>query len=978
MSQPYRLARGGLVDRSQALDFTFDGASYQGYQGDTLASALLANGVRLLGRSFKYHRPRGLYSAGVEEMNALMSIGSGARAEPNTRATQVELYAGLTARSQNRWPSLKLDLMAVNNLFAPLFPAGFYYKTFMWPARWWRGYEKIIRQAAGLGVAPAVPDPDRYEKKHAHCDVLVVGAGPAGLAAALGACRKNLRVILVDERAEPGGSLLFDTRKIDGQAAPQWIHGVIDELRGSPRVRILTRCTAFGYYDHNTVALAERALSSEPVRQRLWHVRAANVVLAAGAIERPLVFGNNDLPGVMLAAAVRAYCNQYGVAAGKRVLLFTNNNHAYETAFDLAAAGVAVAAVVDSRAEVPAWLRERLSELCIPLHAQSTVQVALGRRSVSGARIAQANGGSLLVPCDVLAVSGGWAPSVHLHSQSGGKVIYDESIAAFIPGVAKQTAVSVGAAAGKFSLQTALQTGYAAGASGVPGMAGTPACDEELPYAIAPLWTVPLQSNDKAKRFVDIQDDVTVEDIALAARENFRSVEHLKRYTTLGMGTDQGKTSNINGLAIMADLRGDPITAVGTTTFRPPYTPVTLGLFAGRETGKRFAPTRLTPMHEWHIAQGATLATTGQWLRPKLYQHAGESYAQAWQRECRHVRAEAGLVDVSTLGKIDVKGPDAGEFLDRVYANNLASLAVGRARYGLMLREDGLVMDDGTVARLANHHYFMTTTTANAGAVMSHLEFLLATAWPDLRVRVTSVSDHFAQIALAGPSSRAVLQALLPQTDITNDALPHMGVLRTILDGVALNIFRVSYSGERAYELSIAAGYGLALWQRLLEVGAPYRLAPYGTEAMGALRIEKGHVAGPELDGRVTAADLGMGKLASKKRAFIGQRLLERPGLQAANRPSLVGLLPIGVDTPISAGAVLTESAKPGTETLGWVSSAVFSPSLNRHVALGFVASGRERIGQRMLAWSPLQGLEIPVEIVAPVFFDSEGERLHG
>ncbi|OYV46476.1 MAG: (2Fe-2S)-binding protein, partial [Burkholderiales bacterium 21-58-4] len=375
------------------------------------------------------------------------------------------------------------------------------------------------------------------------------------------------------------------------------------------------------------------------------------------------------------------------------------------------------------------------------------------------------------------------------------------------------------------------------------------------------------------------------------------------------MGTDQGKTSNINGLAIMADLRGDPITAVGTTTFRPPYTPVTLGLFAGRETGKRFAPTRLTPMHEWHIAQGATLATTGQWLRPKLYQHAGESYAQAWQRECRHVRAEAGLVDVSTLGKIDVKGPDAGEFLDRVYANNLASLAVGRARYGLMLREDGLVMDDGTVARLADHHYFLTTTTANAGAVMSHLEFLLATAWPDLRARVTSVSDHFAQIALAGPSSRAVLQALLPQTDITNDALPHMGVLRTILDGVALNIFRVSYSGERAYELSIAAGYGLALWQRLLEVGAPYRLAPYGTEAMGALRIEKGHVAGPELDGRVTAADLGMSKLSSKKRAFIGQRLLERPGLQAANRPGLVGLLPVGVDTPISAGAVLTESA---------------------------------------------------------------------
>jgi len=978
MTQPFRLARGGLVDRSQSLEFTFDGAAYQGYRGDTLASALLANGVRLLGRSFKYHRPRGLYSAGVEEMNALVRIGSGARAEPNTRATQVELYAGLEAGSQNRWPSLRFDLMAVNSLLAPLFPAGFYYKTFMWPARWWRGYERIIRKAAGLGVAPALPDPDRYEKKHAHCDVLVVGAGPAGLAAALAACRKGLRVILVDERAQAGGSLLFDARKIDGQACALWAEGVIRELQGSPRARVLTRCTAFGYYDHNTVALAERMAPAAPVRQRLWHVRAARVVLAAGAIERPLVFGNNDLPGVMLASAVRAYCNQYGVAAGRKIVVFTNNDHAYETAFDLAAAGVAVAAVVDPRAEVRPDLGRRLAELNIALHAGSTVRAATGRRRVSVAHIAHAGGASSAVPCDVLAVSGGWAPSVHLHSQSGGKVVYDESIAAFIPGAAKQNAVSVGAGAGQFSLAQSLRAGYAAGAGESPGVAGTPVCEAEAPFSIAPLWVVPSTPGGKAKRFVDIQDDVTVEDVALAARENFRSVEHLKRYTTLGMGTDQGKTSNINGLAIMADLRGDPIPAVGTTTFRPPYTPVALGLFVGRETGKRFAPTRLTPMHAWHVEQRAVLATAGLWLRPKLYPRAGESYGESWQRECRHVRRRAGMVDVSTLGKIDIQGPDAREFVDRVYANNQASLAVGRARYGLLLREDGLVMDDGTLARLSENHYFMTTTTAQAGAVMSHLEFLLATAWPELKVRATSVSDHFAQIALAGPDSRSILQALLPHEDLGDEALPYMGVRRGSLDGVALNIFRVSYSGERAYELSIAAGYGLSLWRKLLVAGASCELAPYGTEAMGALRIEKGHVAGPELDGRTSAADLGMGKLASKKRAFIGRRLLERPALQDADRPGLVGLVPAGPDTAISAGSVLTEKAVPGHETLGWVSSATFSPSLNRHIALGFVASGPARIGQRLLAWSPLQGREVPVEIVAPVFFDPQGERLHG
>lgn len=980
MNQPYRLEQGGLIDRSQLLDFTFDGTVYRGYRGDTLASALLANGVRLLGRSFKYHRPRGLYSAGVEEMNALMCIGTGNRAEPNTRATQVELHNGLIATSQNRWPSLRFDLMSVNNLLAPLFPAGFYYKTFMWPARWWHGYEKIIRKAAGLGVAPAAPDPDRYEKRHAHCDVLVAGAGPAGLAAALAACRKGLCVMLVDERAGPGGSLRFDTRQIDGQDPLQWVDDVMNELRASPRVQILLRTTVFGYYDHNTLALAQRldgpALEPGRSRQRLWHVRAKRAVLATGAIERPLIFGNNDLPGVMLAEAVRSYCNQYGVASGKRVLLFTNNDHAYQTAFDLAAVGIGVAAVVDPRKDIAPALRSRLAALNIPLYVQATVQSAVGRRGVSAARVFRKDEHLLTVACDTLAVSGGWAPSVHLHSQSGGKVVYDESIAAFVPGMAKQATVSVGAADGQFTLRAALTQGYAAGGAMNPGLAGTPSCGEETPYAIAPLWIVPNEPHHKAKRFVDIQDDVTVEDVELAARENFRSVEHLKRYTTLGMGTDQGKTSNINGLAIMADLRGDPISAVGTTTFRPPYTPVSLGLFSGREIGKHFAATRLSPIHDWHVMNNATMATAGQWLRPKLYPQPNESYAQTWQRECRHVRNKAGLADVSTLGKIEVQGPDAAEFLDRVYANNFANLVVGRARYGLMLREDGLIMDDGTVARLSANRYFMTTTTANAAIVMSHLEFLLAITWPNLRVRATSVSDHFAQIALAGPASRAILQALLPHADVSDAALPHMGILQTRLDGIDLNIYRVSYSGERAYELSIAAGFGASLWQRLLEAGEPYALAPYGTEAMGALRIEKGHVAGPELDGRATAADLNMGRLASKKRPFIGQRLLERPGLQSSGRPALVGLRPVGADLPISAGAVLTEQARPGIKPVGWVSSTTFSPALNHHIALGFVTSASGRIGQQLFSWSPLENRKVLVEIVSPAFFDPEGERL--
>ena len=996
-AQPLRLAAGGRIRRDAPLAFTFDGVRHEGYAGDTLASALLANDVKLVARSFKYHRPRGIYSAGPEEPNALVQLHRGARTEPNSRATMAELFDGLEAASQNRWPTLAFDVRAMHQAFAAMMPAGFYYKTFMWPRRFWMFYERRIREAAGMGRSPLQPDPDRYAFEYAHCDVLVVGSGPAGLSAGLAAARAGCRVVIADERAELGGSLLWEANEIDGMAAPAWAAQAIAELQQSPNVRLLPRSTAFGYYDHDLVAIAERVtdhLAASPghvPRQRLIHLRARRVVMATGSIERPLIFANNDRPGVMLASAIRTYVNQYAVLPGRRIAICTSNDDAYRSAFDAKAAGAAEVTIVDSRSRVDPALVRRAHAAGIACMTDARVTHAHGRM-LHGVAISKSNGAAMArITCDVLGTSGGWNPTAHLFSQAGGKLRFDETIGSFVPDVARASIAAAGAASGEFTLAGALGQGTAAGmeAARLCGFSlasptsAARAAPESPPRIDAPAHDPQAPATTSGKRFVDLQDDVAVEDIELAHRENFVSVEHLKRYTTLGMGTDQGKTSNVNGLAILAALRGEPIPAVGTTTFRPPYTPVAMGLFAGAETGLHQTPTRRTALHDWHLRQGAPMTTVGHWLRPKTYLRAGESYDAAWRRENVAVRNTAGIVDVGTLGKIDIQGPDAREFLQRVYCNNIATLAVGRIRYALMLREDGLVMDDGTIARLADDRYLVTTTTVNAAKVQSHFEWLLQVAWPSLECNAVSVTEQFAQFALAGPQSRAVLSALLPHCDVSDAGLPHLGILQTEIEDVPLNVYRMSYSGERAYELAIGADYGEALWTRVLEGGAQFGIVPYGMEAMGVLRIEKGHVTGNELDGRTTAADVGMGRLVRKDRGFIGAALAQREGLVDPLRPALVGLVPVDGKSAIRAGAHLVadeQTARAGgvVPKQGFVSSATPSEFLGHAIALAFVERGTERHGEELIAASPLSNEYTRVRIVAPAFFDPDGSRMKG
>jgi heterotetrameric sarcosine oxidase alpha subunit len=969
IAEPFRLPSGGDIDRTRPLAFTFDGRAYTGRPGDTLASALLANGVRVVGRSFKYHRPRGIFSAGPEEPNALVRVGDGDRAEPNSRATMVELYDGLVAQSQNRWPSLAFDLWALNNVFSRVFPAGFYYKTFMAPARAWPTYERIIRRAAGMGTHVPHPDPDHYDRRFAHCDVLVVGGGAAGLAAATAAARAGADIIMADERDAFGGHLRGER---DGA---ETLRPHIAELAERPNVRLLPRTTAFGVYDHGTVALVERvadhlgrAAPASLPRQRLWMVRAREIVIAAGAIERPLVFPGNDRPGVMLAAAARAYVNRFAVAPGRRAVVFTNNSIGHRTALDLTAAGIDVAAVVDARAG----------------HAVVATKGARALRAVAVAPVdneGRPAGAAAWIDCDLLAVSGGLTPSVHLHSHSGGKLAWDGNIAAFVPGVGAPNIRVCGAARGVFAPADCFTDGARAGAAAAEAIGLTapaiepPAFAPDEPWSIRPLWEVKAAG----KLFVDLQDDVTADDLDLAVRENYRAIEHVKRYTTLGMGTDQGKTSNLNGLAIVARRRAETIPAVGTTTFRPPYTPVALGVLAGAETGKHFEPIRRTPLHDWHAAHVAVFVEAGPWLRPRAYLRGGESFEVAWRREVLAVRGGAGICDVSTLGKIDVQGPDATAFLDRVYCNGFSSLAVGRCRYGLMLREDGIVLDDGTVTRIGERHYIMTTTTANAGRVLAHLEYLLQTVRPESQVRVASVTDQYGQIALAGPGSREVLRRFL-DIDVDNAALPFLASATTTIAGARVRLFRISYSGELAYEIAVPANHTVAVWEALLAAGREVGLAPYGTEAMAAMRIEKGHVAGPEINGQTTPADLGLARLVSAKKHFVGRRLLERPALADTARPRLVGLEPVDGVTPIPAGAQLVDDprAPPPVAMLGHVTSPTFSPALGRPIALALLKGGLARQGETITAAAPLDDSFVPVRVVAPVFYDPAGERLHG
>jgi sarcosine oxidase subunit alpha len=988
-SQRNRLRESGLIDRSKSVRFSFDGETLTGHPGDTLASALLANGVKLVGRSFKYHRPRGILTAGSEEPNALVELRSGARREPNTRATTIELYEGLEAASQNRWPSLKFDVLAANQLLAPIFGAGFYYKTFMWPASFWeKVYEPAIRRAAGLGYAADLPEPDHYEKAHAFCDVLVIGAGPAGLAAALAAARSGARVILAGEDFRLGGRLLAERHEIDGAPALDWVAAAEAELESLPDCRILRRTTVFGVYDGGTYAALERVNDHVPVppahepRQRVWRIVAKRAVLAAGAIERPIVFGDNDRPGVMLAGAVRAYVNRFGVAPGHRAVVFADNDDGPRTAADLAEAGVEVAAVIDARRS-PSKTAQELAAKGRALHLPgAAIQCVRGRSSVKGVEVRDIEGGTHKIECDLVAVSGGWNPTINLTTHLNGKPAWDEALATLMPGDLPPGMSVAGAASGKYGLDACLASGNAAGAEAAsacgftPAKAQAPAATDESSDA-SPVWYV---EKSYGKAFVDFQNDVTVSDVKLAAREGFRVPEHLKRYTTLGMATDQGKIGNLSGAAVLAGVTGRYLGAVGTTTFRPPYTPVPIVAFAGHHRGKDFRPTRLAPSHAWAEEQGAVFVETGPWLRALYYPKPGEEPQESVNREVANVRERVGVCDVSTLGKIDVQGTDAGTFLDRVYANTFTTLAVGKARYGLMLREDGFVLDDGTTARLAEDHYFMTTTTANAVKVMQHLEFCQQVLWPELDVQLVSVTEQWAQYAVAGPRARDVLRAIVdPQHDISNEAFPYLSAgTVTVCGGTKARLFRLSFSGELAYEVAVPARFGDALVRAIMEAGAPFGIQPYGTEPLGVLRIEKGHPAGGELNGQTTAHDLGMGKLLSAKKDFIGRFMAARPALTDRERPTLVGLRPIDKDARIRAGAHLVpKDAEPiARNDQGYVSSIAYSPSLGHWLALGLIARGPERHGEIVRACDPLRDSEVEVEICQPCFVDPEGARL--
>jgi heterotetrameric sarcosine oxidase alpha subunit len=989
-SQPFRTTAGGLVDRSQPLTFHFDGRAYTGMAGDTLASALLANGVRLVGRSFKYHRPRGILSAGSEEPNALVELRTGARREPNTRATVAELYEGLEAASQNRWPSLRYDALSVNALVAPVFAAGFYYKTFMWPASFWEKlYEPMIRRAAGLGRAAAAPDPDHYDRMHAHCDVLVIGGGPAGLAAAIAAGRSGARVILVDEEATPGGRLLSERRMIGTTGSRQWAEDAVRELRAMPDVRLLTRTTLFGVYDHGQYGAVERvsdhlAIPAEHApRQRYWRIAAKRAILAAGAIERPHVFGGNDRPGVMLAGAVRAYINKFGVLPGRQIAIFTTSDDGWRTVGDVVAAGGQVTAVIDARAAVhPALTKAAVAAGARVMMGASVIDTS-GRPELAAITVMNDTGRREIIRCDCLAMANGWNPIVHLDSHLSRRPVWDARISAFVPSGLPGGMTAVGAAAGHLLLSQCLEGGARAGAAASAdcgfgaGASETYETDSEND-AHVPLWRV---KGGKGKAFVDFQNDVAASDVELAHREGFRAVEHLKRYTTLGMATDQGKTSNMAGLGIMAELTGQPVPQVGTTVFRPPFTPVAIGALAGHHRGQDFRATRLTPSHGWAEANGAVFVTAGQWLRAAYFPKTGEGdWLETVRREVSTVRSAVGICDVSTFGKIDIQGRDAIKLIDKVCANAFASLPVGKARYAIVLREDGFVMDDGTISRLADTHFVMTASTANAARVMQHLEYVHQWLYPDLDVQMTSVSEQWAQFAIAGPHARDTLRRIVdPSCDISNDAFPFLAAATvTVGGGIPARLFRISFSGELAYELAVPAGYGDAAWRAVLEAGASYGITPYGTEALSVMRIEKGHVATAEINGQTTARDLGLGGMMAKKKDFIGRLMKDRPALIDPDRPIVVGVKPVNPADRIRAGShFIGGDGQPGPDAdEGYLTSVAFSPTLGQWIGIGLLRRGAQRHGERVRAYDPVRNGDVVVEICPPCFVDPKEEKL--
>ncbi len=1000
MTKNLRVKSSEYIDETSRISFKFNGKTYHGFKGDTLASALLANNVHLVGRSFKYHRPRGIMTSGSEEPNAIVQINPGTnRTEPNVRATEVEIYEGLEASSQNCWPSVDFDIGGINNFLSPFLPAGFYYKTFMWPASFWEKYEFFIRHSAGLGKSPTSSDPDIYDHRNVHCDVLVIGAGISGILAAKNAAKNNFKTLMVDEKNELGGSTIYENNefnKIDNKTPSEWLKKEIEELKGIKNLEIKTRTSVAAYHQYNYFLARENLTDhleakdkKNKIRQRLLKIRAKRVILATGALERPLIFNNNDRPGIMLSSAVKKYSEFYGVACGSKNIFFTNNDSAYESALSLYNKGINIEAIIDIREQSESKIVKKVKEAGIKIYWSHTIVNTAGYKRLNNVSIMKLSndgtsvtGSKISISCDCLGVAGGWTPAVHLYTQSGSKLKFDEEKKVFLPNQNTSEQISVGSCDGDFKIDEIIKN-LNKKLKDTLNIKETDLNNIKVEIdqenSKRNIWLLPSDKPlGKTKPFVDYQNDATAKDIKLALREGFRSIEHVKRYTTTGMGTDQGKLGNMHALGIIADTAGIKMGELGTTTFRPPYTPLTFGTIVGRNVGKFFDIFRRTPMNDWHVENKAEFENVGQWKRAWYYPYNGETMHQAVQRESKAARESAGILDASTLGKIDIQGSDASEFLNRVYTNAWSKLAIGKCRYGLMLNEDGMVYDDGVTTRLGENHYIMTTTTGGAANVLGKLEDYLQTEWPELDVYLTSVTDHYATASLCGPNSKKILKKIIPDLDLSDENFPHMSFKEANIGKIQCRIMRISFTGELSFEINVQASYGKDLWEKCMKAGKEFNITPYGTETMHLLRAEKGFIiVGQDTDGTMTPIDLQMDWIVSKKKYdFIGKRSLYRSDTMREDRKQLVGLLTDDPNIVLEEGAqIVSELNQSPVEMLGHVTSSYFSPNLNKSIALAVVRGGKDMMGKKLFV--PMENKNINVTVANPVFYDAKNERLN-
>ena len=990
------------IDQTTRIPFKFNGKTFYGFKGDTLASALLSNNVHLVGRSFKYHRPRGIMTCGSEEPNAIVQVSNDpSLTEPNVRATEIELYEGLEANSQNCWPSVNFDIGGINNFLSPFLPAGFYYKTFMWPASFWEKYEFFIRHSAGLGKAPTKPDPDIYDHQYAHCDVLVIGGGISGVIAAKLSAEKKLNTILLDDKKDLGGVSIYnndDNFKINDQNVSQWLSNEIENLKKYPNLSIKTRTSLAAFHGYNYLLAKENLTDhlsvndrKDKIRQRLWKIRAKKVVIATGAIERPLIFNNNDRPGILLSSSIKKYIDYYGVKCGTKISIFTSNDSAYETVLSLYKNGVKVNSIIDIRDKSESLIVKKVQDIGIKIYWKHTVVNTKGYKRINSIELMKLNekgtgviGDKINESCDCLGISGGWTPMVHLFTQSGGKLEFNRIDNMFIPDENKSPSeqISVGSCNGDLELddiikKTNLKTKEFLDIN--TSIFDSLKIQSSKEKNKKNIWLLPSDKPlGKTKPFLDFQNDSTAKDVKLALREGFKSIEHVKRYTTTGMGTDQGKLSNMHALGIIADTTGTNMGELGTTTFRPPFTPLTFGAIVGRNVGQFFDHTRYSAMHNWHEKNGAKFENVGQWKRPWYYPKNKESMHEAVQRESKAARDSAGILDASTLGKIDIQGTDASEFLNRVYTNAWSKLQIGKCRYGLMLNEDGMVYDDGVTTRLGENHYIMTTTTGGAANVLNKLEDYLQTEWPELDVYLTTVTDHFSTISICGPNSKKIVNKMIPDLDLSDQNFPHMSFKNSSINGVRCRVMRISFTGEHSYEINIQSNYAKNVWEMSMEAGKEYNITPYGTETMHLLRAEKGFIiTGQDTDGTLTPVDLQMDWIVSKKKYdFIGKRSLYRSDTIREDRKQLVGLITDDPNEVLEEGAQIVEDLnKKPIEMLGHVTSSYFSPNLNKSIALAVVVSGKNLKGKKLFV--PMENKNINVTITDTVFYDKENKRLN-